>query len=73
MSFTGVGNAVIGTAAADLLEFAFTSEENKQAIKKDIQNLVTKFQRSHRIHNMKPNFNGQLPYFDVELGVVIYK
>jgi len=36
MSFTGVGNAVIGTAAADLLEFAFTSEENKQAIKKDI-------------------------------------
>lgn len=73
MSLAGVGNAAIGTAAIDLLKHAFTSEENKPATKKDIQNLAIKLQRYQRIRNMNPNLIGQLPYFDMESGLLVYR
>ena len=73
MSFAGVGNAAAGVAAVSLLTHAFTKEENKPATKKDLQNLANKFKRYHRIRNMNPNFNGQLPYFDIEYGFLVYR
>jgi hypothetical protein len=73
MSFAGVGNAAVGNLAVEAIKSIFISEENKPATKKDIQNLVDKFQRYRRIHNMQPNCNGQLPYFDLLLGIWIYK
>ncbi|RBW55207.1 hypothetical protein DS884_16385 [Tenacibaculum sp. E3R01] len=73
LSVAGVGNAAIGSAAVDLLKYAFTKEENKPATKSDIKNLAKKLKRYHVINNMKPNFMGQLAYFDIELSVVIYK
>ena len=73
MSFAGVGNAAIGTAAVDLLKLAFTSEENKPATKKDVQNLATKLERFQRVQNMNPNSFGRFPYFDRELSVLVYR
>lgn len=73
ISLAGVGNAAIGNAAVDLLKYAFTKEENKPATKSDIKNLEKKLNRYHKINNMKPNFIGQLPYFDIELGVIVYR
>jgi hypothetical protein len=73
MSFAGVGNAAAGTLAVEAIKSIFTSEENKPATKKDIQNLVNKFQRHLKVHNMNPNFNGQLPYFDIESGFLVYR
>lgn len=73
LSMAGIGNAAIGSAAVDLLKFSFTKEENKPATKSDIKNLAKKLKRFQIINNMKPNFIGQLPYFDIELSVVIYK
>jgi hypothetical protein len=73
MSFAGVGNAAAGTLAIEAIKAIFISEENKPATKKDIQNLVNKFQRYRKIYNMNPNFNGQLPYFDIETGFLVYR
>jgi hypothetical protein len=58
MSLAGVGNLAIGSAAVDLIKHAFTSEENKPATKKDIQNLAIKLQRYQKVRNMNPNLNG---------------
>jgi hypothetical protein len=73
MSLAGVGNSAIGSAAVDLIKHAFTSEENKHATKKDIQNIAVKLQRYQKVRNMNPNFNGQLPYFDIEYGFLVYR
>ncbi|WP_299160251.1 hypothetical protein [uncultured Tenacibaculum sp.] len=48
LSIAGVGNAAIGSAAVDLLKYAFTKEENKPATKSDIKNLAKKLKRYHR-------------------------
>jgi hypothetical protein len=66
-------NAVAGITAVNALTAIFTKEENKPATKKDIQNLAGKIQRYHPVKNMQPNFSGQLPYFDMELGFLVYR
>jgi hemolysin activation/secretion protein len=73
MSLSGVGNAAAGITAVNALTAIFTKEENKPATKKDIQNLASKIQRYHRVKNMQPDFSGQLPYFDMELGFLVYR
>ncbi|UAM97288.1 hypothetical protein K8354_13290 [Polaribacter litorisediminis] len=72
ISLAGVGNSAIGNLAVNLAEKLLTAEENKPATKKDIQSIANKLKRYHLIKNMRPNFNGQRPYFDVELGVLLY-
>lgn len=73
VSLAGVGNAALGNAAVDLLKYAFTKEENKPATKRDIKNLEKKLNRYHRINNMNPNSTGAFAYFDIELGIIIFR
>ncbi len=72
MSFAGAGNAAAGTLAADLLTKVFTPKQNQPATKGDIDLLLNKLQRYHRILNMESKPDGRLPYFDHETKMVIY-
>jgi hypothetical protein len=72
MSLAGVGNSAFGNLAVNLVEKLLTAEENKPATKKDIQSNTNKLKRYHLVKNMRPNFNGELAYFDVERRMVVY-
>lgn len=73
MSFAGVGNAAAGSLAVEAMKSIFTKEENKAATKGDLQKLALKLERFQLIKNMSPNINGQMPYFDNVVGVVVYR
>lgn len=73
MSATGIGNAAVGTLAADALKSLFTSEQNKPATKGDLALMLEKLNsRYHLITNMVPNALGRYPYFDMVEGKVVY-
>jgi hypothetical protein len=73
VSVAGVTNAAIGTSAVDLFKHIFIPEQNKSATKADLRRLESKLKRYHHIKNMNQNHLGQLAYFDMELGILIYR
>jgi hypothetical protein len=42
------------------------------ATKSDIQALLNKMERYHKVQNMQPNQAGKFPYFDMETKMVVY-
>lgn len=73
MSLAGVGNAAAGTLAVNALTSLFTSEENKPATRKDLQNLAnTLKQRYHLIINAPVSKDGTKPYYDMDTKTIVY-
>jgi hypothetical protein len=72
VSTAGVANAAIGSGIAELLINALTPEENKPATKGDILKLAASLNRYHKIKNLPINLQGQIPYFDLIQGIVVY-
>ena len=73
MSLAGVGNAAVGTLAIQLATNLLTSEENKPATKKDIQNLSASLKRRyHPILNAATNHDGSKAYYDMETKNIVY-
>ena len=73
MSLAGVGNAAVGTLAVNVLTNLLTSEENKPATKKDLQNLSASLkQRYHPILNAATNHDGSKAYYDMETKNIVY-
>ena len=73
MSIAGVGNAAAGTLAVNALTSLFTSEENKPATKKDIQNLLKNLnERYHPVINLSPRNDGATPFYDMKTRSIIY-
>jgi hypothetical protein len=42
------------------------------ATKSDIQAVLNKMGRYHKVQNTQPNPEGKLPYFDMETKMVVY-
>ena len=73
MSLAGVGNAAAGTLAVNALTSLFTSEENKPATRKDLQNLAnTLKERYHPILNAPKSLDGTKPHYDMETKTIVY-
>ena len=77
ITWAGIGNAAIGTAAVDLTKAVFTKEENKAASKKDIAALKELLQKRYQeryipIYNMNAKWDGSKPYFDNETNSIVY-
>lgn len=73
MSLAGVGNAAVGTLAVNALTTLFTSEENKPATKKDLQNLIGSLkQRHYPILNIPIMQDGSKAYYDMETKNIVY-
>jgi len=74
MSWSGVGNAAIGTLATNLATNFLTKEENKPATKGDIQKLINNgYSKLVLIKNLPPRIDGARAYFDTHQQVLIYK
>lgn len=73
MSIAGVGNAVAGTLAVDLVKNLLTKESNKPATKGDITSLIEKLQgRYHLVKNMPTDEFGRFAYYDLLNNVIVY-
>lgn len=73
MSMAGVGNAAVGSLAVNVLTNLLTSEENKPATKKDLQNLIGSLkQRYYPILNIPLRHDGAKPFYDLKTKSVIY-
>ena len=73
MSIAGVANSAAGALAIQLATNLFTSEENKPATKKDLQNLTKSLQqRYHPILNIPPRNDGARPFYDLEAQTIVY-
>ena len=73
MSMAGVGNAAAGNGLVMVAKHLLTKEENRPATKGDLKRMSLKWERYQFIKNMNPNIKGQKPYFDNELGFVVYR
>lgn len=73
MSLAGVGNAAAGALAIQLATNLFTSEENKPATKKDLQNLIGSLkQRYYPVMNIPITQDGSKAYYDMETKNIVY-
>lgn len=73
ITVAGVGNAALGSLAADGVKSILTPRKNKPATKGDIELLLEKLgNRFHLIQNLPPNLKGEYPYFDLYQGVMVY-
>jgi len=74
MTWAGFGNAAAGTFAVKAAIDFFTPENGKPATKGDVKELISiiKGARYFQVNNLRPNEYGQLPYYDIETGNVIY-
>ena len=73
MSLAGIGNAAAGSLAINALTNLLTSEANKPATKKDIDNLLNKLkQRYYPILNFPDRQDGAKPYYDIETRNYVY-
>ena len=52
MSIAGIGNAAIGTIAADTIKSIFVNDDNKPATKADLKRLSLKLERFQLIKNI---------------------
>ena len=74
MSWSGVGNAAVGTLATNIVTNIFTKEENKPATKGDIKKLINKtHQGVILIKNLPPRYDGTRAYFDTAQQILISK
>lgn len=73
MSLAGVGNAAAGALAVNVITNLLTSEENKPATRKDLQNLANSLkQRYYPVLNIPSTQNGSKAYYDMETKNVVY-
>ncbi|WP_445457726.1 hypothetical protein [Flavobacterium sp. HNIBRBA15423] len=73
MSVAGIGNAAVGTFAANTITNWLTRDENKPATKKDIKEIKELvLQRYHEILNMQTDHYGNYPYYDIDSRTVVY-
>ncbi|MFN7014317.1 MAG: hypothetical protein ACK4ON_08625, partial [Bacteroidia bacterium] len=73
MSIQGIGNAAVGTLAVQIATNLFTSEENKPATKKDLQNLIGSLkQRYYPVLNIPSMQDGSKAYYDMETKNIVY-
>lgn len=73
MSIAGVGNAAVGSLAVNVITNLLTSEENKPATKKDLQNLANNLKgRYHPILNAPTSIDGTKPYYDMTTKTIVY-
>lgn len=73
MSWAGVGNAAAGTLAVNVLAGLLTSDENKPATKKDINQLIAFIkQRYLPVLNLPLRYDGAKPHFDMQTNSIIY-
>ncbi|MCL7755019.1 hypothetical protein [Polaribacter sp. Z022] len=72
VSTAGVANAAFGTTLVELAKNIFTPGENKPATKGDIMKLAASLKRYHKIKNLPPNLQRQVPHFDIEKSEVVY-
>lgn len=73
LSAAGVGQAAIGTLAADGLKSLFTPLDKKTATKGDIVELTRKLlNRYHLVKSLPPRIDGARPYFDIETNEIVY-
>lgn len=73
MSAAGVANAAAGTLAADAIKSVMTLHENKPATKGDLKKFVSDINgRYHLVKNIPPRYDGALPHFDFDTGLVVY-
>jgi hypothetical protein len=73
MSMAGVGNAAIGSLAADALNKILTKEENKPLTKGDLNKLLEVLnQRYHLVKNIPPRIDGAQPYFDLTTNNIVF-
>lgn len=74
MSLAGVGNAAAGVAAVEVVKSIFTTQDNKPATKKDIQELKALITgRYLLVNNMDSDAFGRSPFYDVNTGNVVYR
>jgi hypothetical protein len=73
ISVAGVGNAVIGNLAVNMVSNLFISEGNKPATKNDIKNLTSILKnRYHPIKNIPIRNDGAQAFYDIESQIFIY-
>jgi len=74
MTWGGFGNAAAGTFAAKAAIDFFTPENGKPATKGNIEELksIIKGARYFPVNNLGPNQYGQIPYYDIETGELVY-
>ncbi|WP_250434738.1 hypothetical protein [Hanstruepera flava] len=74
LSAAGVGNATLGSLAADGLKALVTKEADKALTKGDIRKIVAEIKgRYHLVLNADPLPDGRKPYFDMETCHVVYR
>ncbi len=77
MSMSGIGNAALGTMAANaataLATKIFIPNDNKAATKGDIQELKKLINtRYFEVHNISPDPYGKKAYFDMSMSKIVY-
>ncbi|MFL1013206.1 hypothetical protein [Flavisericum labens] len=73
MSYAGIGNAALGSLAADGVKSLLTKKENKPASKNDIAELKALLTKRYFPVNNLPNDQfGKYPHYDMETGNIIY-
>lgn len=73
MSLAGVGNAAAGTFAVNFITGLLTSDENKPATKKDLNQLMAFIkQRYLPVTNLPLRYDGAKPNFDMQTNSIIY-
>lgn len=74
MSWSGIGDAAVGTLAINMATNFFTKEENKPATKGDIKKLLNGgVAKIILIKNVPPRFDGARAYFETHQQILIYK
>lgn len=74
MSWSGIGNAAVGSLATNIVTNIFTKDENKPATKGDIKKLINSNRQDvSLIKNLSPRHDGTRAYFDTAQQIIIYK
>ncbi|MFD0836752.1 hypothetical protein ACFQ0I_13315 [Mariniflexile aquimaris] len=73
MSLAGVGNAAAGAAVVEVVKTVFTTQDNKPATKKDLQELKTLITgRYLPVNKAGKDEYGRSPCYDIETGNVVF-
>jgi Fe-S-cluster-containing dehydrogenase component len=73
MSWSGVGNAAVGTLAVNFATHLLTKAENKPATKKDIQEIKNLLSTQYQLIKNHPNrFDGARPFYDMVTQSIVY-
>jgi hypothetical protein len=72
MSMAGIGNAVAGSVAVNLISALLTSDENKPATKKDLLHIMGQNKRFHLVKNAPPKL-GFIAFYDMQTQCILYQ